>query len=78
MSTVDGLNKIKNCLQILENPDILGDCQHSPDIQILLDIIQDKVTLTSDDLLELFNMVDPTNSQDSIQVPPAFCLSPGR
>jgi hypothetical protein len=23
-------------------------------------------------------MVDPTNSQDSIQVPPAFCLSPGR
>ncbi|XP_061197240.1 uncharacterized protein LOC133205437 [Saccostrea echinata] len=64
--------------QILENPDILKDCQHSPEIQMLMDIIQDKSILTSDDLLEFLTMVDPSNTQDRVQVPNTFSLSPRR
>ncbi|XP_062605083.1 uncharacterized protein LOC134266895 [Saccostrea cucullata] len=64
--------------QILENPDILKDCQQAPEIQMLLDVIHDKSTLTSDDLLELLAMVDPSNTQDRVQVPNTISLSPRR
>lgn len=62
----------------MENPGFLSEFQNSPDIQILLDMIHGKTSLTSDDLLEMLTMVDPVNTQDRIQVPDTFSLSPRR
>lgn len=62
----------------MENPGFLSEFQNSPDIQILLDMIHGKTTLTSGDLLEMLTMVDPVNTQDRIQVPDTFSLSPRR
>lgn len=62
----------------MENPGFLSEFQNSPDIQILLDMIHGKTSLTSDDLLEMLTMVDPVNTQDRIQVPDTLSLSPRR
>lgn len=62
----------------MENPGFLSEFQNSPDIQILLDMIHGKTSLTSGDLLEMLTMVDPVNTQDRIQVPDTFSLSPRR
>lgn len=66
------------CFKIMENPGFLSEFQNSPDIQILLDMIHGKTSLTSGDLLEMLTMVDPVNTQDRIQVPDTFSLSPRR
>lgn len=66
------------CFKIMENPGFLSEFQNSPDIQILLDMIHGKTSLTSDDLLEMLTMVDPVNTQDRIQVPDTLSLSPRR
>ncbi|XP_022339030.2 uncharacterized protein LOC111134367 isoform X3 [Crassostrea virginica] len=64
--------------KVMESPDILKEFQNSPDIQILMDTLHDKTSLTSADLQELLTMVDPVCTQDRIQVPDTFSLSSRR